>query len=417
MNAELIAIGTELLLGHTINTNAVYLSRRLAGVGIPCFHHTVVGDNPERLLEVLRIARRRASLLILTGGLGPTVDDVTVATVARFLHGPLVHHPAIARTIRQRFTRRHLRMPAGNLRQAWLPHGARPLPNALGTAPGFIRQDGDGWIVAFPGVPAEMEAMVERSFMPWLRARGLGRGVVRSRTLKIAGQPESAIDARVRPWLRLPPPVTVGIYAQPGEVHLRIMASAPTERAAQQAIARVERALRARLGFDCFGADEETLESVAGALCVRRRLTLAVAESCTGGLVTDRLTNIPGSSAYVRAGIMAYSNDVKERVLGVSHALVQRHGAVSAPVARALARGAQRITASDIGVSLTGIAGPTGGTRAKPVGLVFIGLAYGARTIVRRGHFLGTRRSIKRQASQAALDLLRRHLLCLARSR
>ena len=413
MNAEIIAVGTELLLGHTVNTNAAWLSRLLAGLGIHCFHQTVVGDHPARIRAALQAARARADLVILTGGLGPTVDDVTAAAVAHVLHRPMVHHPALARAMRDRFRRRHVRRPAGNARQAWLPHGARPLPNALGTAPGFVVADGDGWIAALPGVPAEMEAMALRSLVPWVRARRMGRGLVRSRTLKIAGQLESAVNVRVRRWLRMRPPVTVGIYAQPGEVHLRIMAAARTGRAAQRAIARVEAPLRARLGRDCFGADEETLESVVGRWCRQRRCTLAVAESCTGGLVTDRLTDVPGSSAYVRAGVVAYSSDVKQRWLGVPSRVLARHGAVSAPVARAMAQGVRIFAGSDLGVSVTGIAGPTGATRAKPVGVVFIALADGRRTRVQRHDFLGNRRSIKRQSSQAALDLLRRHLLAL----
>ncbi len=317
MNAEVIAIGTELLLGHTVNTNAALLSRVLAELGIPCFHHTVVGDNPERILDALRIARSRASLLLVTGGLGPTVDDITAAAIARWTARPLVYHPSLARIIRDRFRRRRLRMPAGNVRQAWLPAGARILPNPLGTAPGFIVGDSECWIAALPGVPAEMEAMARASLVPWLRAQGLAQGVVLSRTLKIACRQESAINQRVRRWLQLAPPVTVGIYAQPGEVHLRIMAQAATVTAARRAMRGVERALRRRLGAECFGADEETLESVVGALCVRRHLTLAVAESCTGGLVVDRLTNIPGSSSYVRGGMIAYDTETKERLRGV----------------------------------------------------------------------------------------------------
>lgn len=419
MRAEILTVGTELLLGYTVNTNAAYLSQRLAQCGVDCYRHQTVGDNAARLAEALRDASRRADLLLITGGLGPTVDDITVRTVAQAFHQPLRYDARLARAIAGQFRNRRLRMPAVNRRQAWVPRDAEILPNPLGTAPGlYLRLPADASVAdracchcfLLPGVPSEMQAITEGSILPRLRRWQRG-GTIVSRTLHVVGAPESAVDQRVARWLRLRPPVTVGIYASAGQVALRITAKAASPTAARRLIRPVERALRRGLGPLCFGADDDTLERVVGQLLVRRRATLAVAESCTGGLVMHRLTEIAGSSRYLRGGIVAYDNRVKEHVLRVSPVLLKRHGAVSRPTALAMARGARERLHATFGLSVTGIAGPSGGTVWKPVGLVYIACAGPRGTRCKTYRLIGTRRLIKWQASQAALDLLRRQLL------
>ncbi len=424
MNAELIAVGTELLLGFTVNQDTAFLGRVLAGLGIPCRRQVTVGDNPGRLAQALRTGLRRADLVITCGGLGPTVDDVTLGTIARVARRKLIPHPATRRAIQARFRRIGIPMPASNLRQALLPRGASVFPNSVGTAPGFLLKiqnlkgsDPAGSdpkvpkvLVALPGPPAELIPMVQRHLVPLLR-RHAGRGVILSRTLKSTGLTESEVDARVRDLLALAGPVTVGIYAHPAQVDLRITARARNPRAARALIRRVERRIRSRLGNGIFGADDETLEEVVGRLLRKRKLNLSIAESCTGGLVAERITRIPGASDYFRGGVVAYANSAKERPIGVPGSLLRRFGAVSPQVASDLAGRIRKLIPAHVGLSVTGIAGPTGGSRAKPVGLVWIALSGRGGNRAWRFRFTGERQVIQFKASQAALNLLRLHLI------
>ena len=414
MNAEVIAIGTELLLGFIVNTDTAFLGRTLAELGIHCYHQVTVGDNPTRLEAAIRTALRRAELVITCGGLGPTVDDVTLETIARATDRRLVLNRSILRQIRRRFARQGIRMPSSNRRQALLPEGAVAFPNAFGTAPGFLlplrQTTGERLLVALPGPPTELIPMVQRHLIPRLR-RHAGRSILRSRTLKVTGLSESEVDSKIADLLALKGPVTVGIYAHPGQVDLRITACGNGPLAAQRRIRRVERQIRSRLGPLIFGADDETLEGVVGILLKNRRKTLAVAESCTGGLLAHRITQISGSSSYFHGGVVAYSNDLKGSTLSVKPALLKRSGAVSAPVARAMAQGVRRLTSSDLGIAITGIAGPTGTTRTKPVGLTYLALSSAKGVASRRHLFSGDRAVVKFKASQAALNLLRLHLL------
>ncbi len=409
MHAELLTIGSELTSGATLNTNAAYLARRLAELGIPCQRHVTVSDESQSLTAALREALARCDLLITTGGLGPTFDDLTMERIARATGRPLRFHAAVATTIRRFYSRRHRRLQRAALRQAWLPQGGQPLPNPLGTAPGLWLQLPQQRIIALPGVPREMRAIMERSVLPRLKRLGAGRAI-ESLTLRTAGIVELSIEAMLR-RLRIPPNVQVGLYPHLRMVDVRLTATAPSRSAARRALARVERPLRRALGDDLYGTGEDTLEAVIGRLLVTHRKTLAVAESCTGGLVCDRLTNVSGSSRYLRAGIVAYHNDIKRRQLGVSDDVLTRDGAVSAQVAGRMANGVRRLARTDMGLAITGIAGPTGATRNKPVGLVYLALADGRRTITRRCQFFGDRLSIKMQAAQTALDFLRRHLI------
>ncbi len=428
MNAEIVAVGTELLLGFVTNSDTVYLSRVLAGLGIDCFHHVTVGDNQQRLGQALKTALGRADLVITCGGLGPTVDDITLETIASVTGRPLGLNRKLLRQVQARFSRQGIRMPRSNIRQATIPKGAVVFPNSVGTAPGFLLTlhkrerflkghfspersvpERSGLLVCLPGPPAELIPMVERYLIPRLR-RCAGKTVISSRTLKVTGLTESEVDVKVLDILALKGKATVGIYAHPGQIDLRITAKAPSLASAQRLIGRVEAKIRQRLKTLIFGADGETLEGVVGRLLRKKGLTLAAAESCTGGLIQHRITEVPGSSDYFRGGVVAYANELKAHGLGVSPALLARFGAVSGPVARAMAEGIRRLAQSDLGLSVTGIAGPTGGTKKKPVGLVYIALATPKQTKGYRFRFTGDRSTIKFKASQAALDLMRNYL-------
>lgn len=411
MKAELIAVGTELLLGYTVNTNAAFLARQLAALGVDCYYHLTVGDNPGRLADAVRLGLRRADWIITCGGLGPTVDDVTLPTLTKAAERPLVLDHAILAQIRDRFIRLRIPMPQANLRQAYVPRGAVVLPNRIGTAPGWILPLGRKLLIALPGPPSELEPMVTEQVIPWLTRRYPARHVLVSRTLRIVGITESEVDEGVQDLLRLKGAVTVGIYAHAAQVDLRITAKAETAAAARQAIRRVETDLRRRLGTLIYGADDETLEGVVGALLTRQRKTVAVAESCTGGLIGQRLTTIPGSSTYFLGGAITYANPLKTAFGQVPAALIRRRGAVSEPVAQAMAAGIRRAAKAAYGLAVTGIAGPTGGTAEKPVGLVYVALADAKATVCHRQQFPGDRATIRWRASQAALNLLRTTLL------
>lgn len=410
MRAELISVGTELLLGQITDTNAVYLARLLASYGIDLLHKQTVGDNLERVQAAVRLALSRADLVITTGGLGPTEDDLTVEAVAAALGLPLVHDDQVAGSIAAFFAQRRREPPASVFRQAKIPQGARVIPNRRGTAPGLIVPADGRTIFLFPGVPHEMEGLVAEGLIPWLAAQA-GGVVIRSRVLRIAGLGESVVEERVRDLIHGTNP-TVAPLAKLGEVHLRITAKGTPE-AAGAMLDGMEAALRDRLGDAVFGIDDETLQDTTARLLVERGRTLAVAESCTAGLIAARLVERPGASAFFLAGYLPYSDEAKTRDLGVPPALLAAHGAVSAPVAVAMAEGARRHAGADLGLAVTGIAGPTGGTAEKPVGLVYIALASAGAPRVEEFRFGPTleRGVIRHLAAQTALNLLRLTLL------
>lgn len=414
VKAELIAVGTEILLGYVTNTDTVFLSRVLAQLGIDCHRHLTVGDNRQRLAQAIQGALSRADLVITCGGLGPTVDDITLETIASVTGRRLLLNRSLLRSIEARFRRLKIRMPESNRRQALLPEGAIPFPNRLGTAPGlFLKlspKAGTKLLVALPGPPSELVPMVEKDLIHRLK-RFSGKTLIRSKTLKVTGLTESEVDAKVRDLLALKGKVTLGIYAHPGEVELRITAKAKGAAHAEGLIAQVERKIRKRFKDLIFGADEETLEEVVGKLLRHRRLTLAVAESCTGGLIGHRITQIPGSSDYFLGGVVAYANELKNFPLNVPSSILQKQGAVSAAVAEKMALGIRTLAQSDLGLAVTGIAGPTGSSKNKPVGLVYIALSTPRGVQSKRFLFTGNRSKIKFMASQAALNHLRLRLL------
>ena len=419
-SAEILCIGTELLLGQIVNTNAAYLAAELAALGIPHHFQTVVGDNPGRIHAALAVACARSGIVLTTGGLGPTPDDLTHAALADFFGAPLFERPEIAERLADLYRSRNRPMPPSSLQQARLPAGATVLPNPTGTAPGLLWEPRPGLVVlTFPGVPSEMRAMWRATAVPFLRSLGWGGEVFTSRTLRFWGVGEAALAEQVRPLLDRTNP-TVAPYASRGEVQLRITARAADPAAAQALIAPVEAEIRAIAGEDYFGADDDTLAAVVGARLSALGHTLAVAESCTGGLLGGAITAVAGSSHYFLGGLVAYANDLKRDWLGVDEALMIREGSVSAPVAAAMALGVRERLGSDWGLALTGISGPGGGSEAKPVGLVYLALAGpeagGVKVVERRFGSHHERELIRHLSAQSALDLLRRRLSNFDRS-
>jgi nicotinamide-nucleotide amidase len=409
MKAEILAVGTELLLGQVGNTNARFLSRVLADLGIDVFYHVTVGDNPHRLDDALRTALARSDLVLVSGGLGPTMDDITRERLAEVTGRPLVPDAVSLARIEDVFRRRGVTMPASNRKQAMLPQGATTIANPVGTAPGVLLEVRGQTVILLPGPPAELVPMTQDSVVPYLRARlepSDGRAVIRSRVLKLVGIGESAAEAQIADIIAAQGNPTVAPLVGEGEVQFRITAKARDQTAAEALIAPVEAAIRDRLGGYVYGRDDDTLEGAIGRLLVRRGGRVAVAESCTGGAIACRLTGIAGSSAYFERALVVYSDQAKVELAGVAPALLERHGAVSREVAAALADGVMRRAGTDFGLGVTGIAGPGGGSEGKPVGLVCFGLAGGGPTVTFERRFAGDRSEVRRRAAAYALELL-----------
>jgi nicotinamide-nucleotide amidase len=413
-SAEVICIGTELLLGDILNSNAQFLAQELAALGIPHYYQTVVGDNPQRIQQVVEIACQRSQLLLFTGGLGPTPDDLTTETLAAFFGAPLIEEPEILAEIEAKFTSRGRPMPPSNRKQALLPKGASTLPNPQGSAPGMIWQPRPNiTLMTFPGVPREMQAMWQETSVPYLHHQGWVTDTILSRMLRFWGISESAMAEQVAGFLSQGNP-TIAPYASHGEARLRISAKAATREAALALIEPVETGIKALVGEDCYGTDDDTLASVVGQLLLSRQATLAIAESCTGGGLGQMLTTVAGSSAYFRGGILAYDNQVKINLLNVDPTLLEKYGAVSGIVAEQMAAGARASLHTDWALSITGIAGPGGGAPDKPVGLVYIGLATPDGAVKHFRHEFASFRGrewVRHLSACSALDHLRRQLL------
>jgi nicotinamide-nucleotide amidase len=411
MRVELFSVGTELLLGEIVDTNAAYLAEKLARIGVDVYHKTTVGDNAERLAAAVRTALGRADAILATGGLGPTDDDITAAVFAEAMGVDLVPDEVSAEKIRTFARQRGIALLDRLLKQARIPRGAEAVPNPVGTAPGFILTLGGKTVIALPGVPAEMRAMAEETVLPYFARRSQEEpSTLVTRILRLVGIGESQAEAEVLDLVAGQSNPTIAPYAKTMEVHLRLAAKAADRETAQALLAPVEAEIRRRLGSHIYGADDETLESQVGAMLRAAGKTLAVAESCTGGLVGHRLTSVPGSSDYFLASLVTYSNEAKEALLGVPAETLAAHGAVSREAAQAMAEGVRRAGKADVGLSITGIAGPTGGTEAKPVGLVYLALADEDGTVVEEHRLRGDRPMIKERAAQLALYLLFRRL-------
>lgn len=412
--ATIIAVGSELLTSGRIDTNSLFITDALNGIGIEVTSKSVVGDDRNELASHFAHALARVDLVIFTGGLGPTDDDLTREVVAAHLGLPLIEEPAILDLIRQRFESRGWKMPDVNRRQAMVPRGAVVLANPNGTAPGLWIDHGAKGVALLPGPPREMKPMIERLVSERLMARTGGTRLLR-RVMKIAGRTESRVEELTQPiysrWRNQAQPIETTILAAPGQIELHLSTRGTDVDAMSQVLDAAVAQIVDVLGVDIFSLDARSLDEVVGDLLRQRKWQIALGESCTGGLATSRLTDIAGSSDYVERAIVAYSNKAKVELLGVDEALIEAHGAVSEPVAEAMARGARERAGVEVGVGITGIAGPGGGTEQKPVGTVCIAVAVGEATRVRTFRFPGSREHVKNFASFTAIDMVRRTLM------
>ncbi|MCW3098995.1 MAG: competence/damage-inducible protein cinA [Chthonomonadaceae bacterium] len=406
LRAEIVSVGTELLMGQIVDTNAAYMARGLAEVGISIYRRTTVGDNMERLVTALKEAFNDSDVVITIGGLGPTMDDITREGLATALGDTLVQDEQIAEGLRQFFSKRNMPVLESNLRQALVPVHGRAIANPNGTAPGVLFEK-DGKIgIALPGPPNEFIPMTDNHVLPYLRQKTGNIGTIRSLVLRVAGVGESAAEDRIKDLMMDANP-SVAPYAKVGEVHLRVTAKAETAELAEQMIAERAKLVRERLGEAVYGENDDPLEKAVVDLLKARGKTVSTAESCTGGLVAQRITDIAGSSAVFLGGVVAYSNAAKTDLVSVPSELIERVGAVSPEVAQALAEGARQRFGTDYGIGVTGVAGPDGGTLEKPVGLVYLAVAYPGGCEVDRGNFIGSRAVVRSRASQNVLNMLR----------
>lgn len=413
MRGELIFVGTELLLGQIVNTNAVYLGEHLASLGVDLYHNSVVGDNLDRIRDAVDTALKRSELILVTGGLGPTFDDITREGIAAAIGRELIYDPQVMAEIEKHFKRVDYPILPIHRRQAYVfPSGCQVVPNPIGSAPGLIVEAGGKWIIAMPGVPREMKRMCEDSIFPWIAERA-GESVIKSKVMKVCGigMGESTVANALQEIVESLTNPTIAYLARPNEVSVRITAKASDSDEAGEMLAAVADRIREKLGDNVFSENDQTMEQVVGSLLLDSHSTLAVAESCTGGLLSNRITDVSGSSGYFLGGVLAYSNQVKMELLNVSSETMKEHGAVSSPVAIQMAQGVRELVKSDYGIGITGIAGPTGDTPQKPVGLVYIALASPRAAYSKEFRFSGDRAMVKRRASQMALDMLRRTLL------
>ena len=417
--AEIIAVGSELLLGGRVDTNSLFLSQSLAEHGIEVRFKSVVGDDVEDIGVAVTNAAKRTKLVLITGGLGPTVDDVTREAVAEVTGKPLRLRPRAFTSIKTRLQSAGRSVTDNQRRQAFLPTGVVLLQNPVGIAPGFALQWKRCWIVCLPGVSHEARRMCVESLLPLLRRQGLLSSAIETRTIHTFGLLEGEIDNRIAEIIPAASPFRLSLLASPLGVSVSLTQSGTTERRqagkknSKQSAMSLDDLMNhviATLGQHVFSIDGQTMEEVVGRYLRDRGLTIALAESCTGGLIAHRLTQVAGSSAYVDRGVVCYSNRAKIELLGVSNALLKKHGAVSTPIAKAMAQGIRTRSKADVGLSVTGIAGPGGGTEDKPVGLVYVGLATAKKSFTKEFRFHGERATIKLRSSQGALDVLRRWL-------
>ncbi len=410
MTVEIIAVGTEILLGNIVNTNAAYLAEKCAGLGLSCYHQDVVGDNEERLSETIKTALGRADILLLSGGLGPTQDDLTKEVAAKVMGKPLYLHEASRDVIKAFFEKRGLEITDNNWKQAMVPEGCIVVDNPNGTAPGIIMAENGKHVILMPGPPNELVPMFETSILPYLSK--LQSCVIFSQTVKICGVGESKLETMIRDLIEKQTNPTIATYAKTGEVHLRVTARAEDEKEAKKLVKPMVKELKGRFGSSIYTTDDTvTLEKAVVDLLLANNLTICTVESCTGGLLAARLINVPGVSEVFKAGYITYSNKAKRRLLGVKKNLLLKHGAVSEQVAKEMARGAALASKADVTISVTGIAGPGGGTEEKPVGLVYMGCSVCGRITVKKCQFSGNRSKIRENTVSAALSLMRECIL------
>ena len=410
MDVEIITIGDEILSGHTIDTNSAFISRELASIGFPVKYKSTVGDSMEQMEEAFRLALKRVRVVITTGGLGPTDDDITKKALVKVFKRNLIYHEEVLEDIKHRFEKRGIKMPAINQNQALLPQGATFFPNKIGSAVGICIAEEGHIFISLPGVPAEMKQLTEDSVIPYLKGLKTNTAI-KVVTLLTTGIMESRLAEMIKPKLKLETGVKLAYLPSYGGVSLRVTATGENDEIAEERAREAVRYLESVCGSYIYGRDDDTLEAVVGQLLKDNDRTLSVGESCTGGQLGMLVTSVPGSSAFFLGGVIAYSNEVKINQLGVKREIIEENGAVSELCAMAMAEGCRKLFESDYALSVTGVAGPEGGTEEKPVGTTFIGLASAHGNYARKFTF-GVQRDINRtRAIYATLELLRRELL------
>lgn len=410
MIVELISVGTEILLGNIVNTNAAYLAEKCADLGLSCFYQSVVGDNGERLTAVLKTALERSDIVILSGGLGPTEDDLTKETAAKVMGRKLYMHELSKKHIEEYFKRRNLELTENNWKQAMMPEGAIVVDNENGTAPGVIIEGEGKKVILLPGPPNELVPMFEKSIIPYLSGRK--PGIIFSQTVKICGVGESKVETMIKDLIDSQSNPTIAPYAKNCEVHLRVTAKASDEKEAKKLLKPVIKELKGRFGSNVYTTEADTtLERAVVDLLAANKLTVSTVESCTGGMLASRIINVPGVSDVYKSGYITYSNKAKRKILGVKKPLLEKKGAVSEEVAIEMAKGAAVISKAEVTVAVTGIAGPGGGTEEKPVGLVYIACNVCGRITVKKYNFAGNRAKIRETTVSSALILMRQCIL------
>ena len=415
MTTELIFVGTELLLGDIVNTNGAYLAKKCAALGLSLYYQSVVGDNEERLGEMIKTAAKRSDIVILCGGLGPTEDDLTKETAAKVMGKELVENKHSRKRISaylENYVKGHAdrKITENNWKQAMIPEGAIVIDNDNGTAPGVLMEEDSSTLILLPGPPNELIPMFEDKIFPYLRGRL--PEIICSEVIKICGIGESQAEDQIRDLIQAQSNPTIATYAKTGEVHIRVTAKASSEKEARKLMRPLVRELKVRFGASIYTTDEEkTLETAVVELLHNQNLTLTTVESCTGGALSARIINVPGASEVLKQGFVTYSNRAKKKYIMVKKSTLKEHGAVSEKCAKEMAKGGCFITNSDAALSVTGLAGPDGGTEATPVGTVFIGCCLKGKTTVKEFHFNGSRNKVRDQAVTYALILLRECIL------
>lgn len=406
MVVEIVCVGTEILMGNIVNTNAAYLAEKCAGLGLSCYYQSVVGDNHNRLCEIIKTAVSRSDIVILSGGLGPTQDDLTKETAAEVFDKKLYMHEEAKEAICAYMTKRGLTITENNWKQAMVPEDCIVVMNANGTAPGIIMEKDGKHIILLPGPPGELIPMFENDILPYLKK--MSPDVLNSVMVKICGVGESIVEDRIKDMIDAQANPTIATYAKTGEVHLRVTAKAENEKEAEKLVKPVVKEIKKRFGDTVYTTDENTsLEAAIINMLSKHKLTVSAAESCTGGLLSARLINVPGASDVYQAGFVTYANKAKHKLIGVKKATLYKYGAVSKETAKEMVKGALKASGADIAVAVTGIAGPGGGTKEKPVGLVYIACGRKHKITVKKFQFSGNRTKIRESSVANALIMLR----------
>jgi nicotinamide-nucleotide amidase len=411
MKAEIISIGSEILRGQISDTNSNFIVKKLVELSIDVEHISAVSDNPESLLSTLKQALQRSDLIITTGGLGPTEDDITYQTITRALNLKLIKYPEVEKNLKRILKKINKRISPSNLKQVYLPEGAKIIINQYGTAPAMILEKDNKIICSFPGVPHEMKNLIEENLIPYLKEKFPPSMIKKSKILKITGLGESSVNELIRDYMNKQTNFSFGIYANPEDIQVQITTQAPTEKEVEKLLQSSVNQLTKILGNYVYGTGKQSLEEVVGNLLKTKKLKVAVAESCTGGMLGEMITRIPGSSEYFQGGVISYNARVKEDLLKVPLEVIRKYGEVSRQVAKLMAEGVRINCHSDIGISITGIAGPGGATEKKKVGLVYMALADGKRTIAKKHQLFGSRQLIRLRSARRALNMLRMYLM------